>query len=240
MAEPSERSGHPSVPRVLYRKKPPSQVNRDKLRSQAWKSKSQTMDIKRTSEQTQIKVSSECQTCDPQPATSTIDNESGAECLTSTVDSDRLVTYIDGSNHLENINKQPKDSDTQSSSLDSDSRESESEIEMYTVHCDGCRSYLSCKAGTKWGTCTDCEDVDLCISCYQSGKHNEHSEQLHQFTAPDGLCIVGSSQIFCDSCGYVFHAQQSKFYDCLNCDNFTLCHLCHSKGMHRKHCRNRN
>ncbi len=136
MSEPGERSGHSSVQRVYYRKKPLSQVNRDKLRSQSWKAKSsRTMDIKRTSEQTQVKVSSECQTCDPQPATSIIDNG---------------------------------------------------------------------------------------ISCYQSGKHNGHSDQLHQFTSPDGVCIVGNSQIFCDSCGYVFHAQQSKLSDCLKCDNFTL------------------
>ncbi len=46
------------------------------------------MDIKRTSEQTQVKLSSECQICDLQLATSTIDNECGAVCLTSTVDSD--------------------------------------------------------------------------------------------------------------------------------------------------------
>ncbi len=100
-----------------------------------------------------------------------------------------------------------------------------------------CQVYLSSKVRTKWWTCTDCDDFDLCISCHQSSKHNEHSDQLHQFTAPDGLCIVGNSQIFCDSCGYVFHAQQFKFYDCLKCDNFTLCRLCHKKGMHRKHCR---
>ncbi len=37
-----------------------------------------------------------------------------------------------------------------------------------------------------------------------------------------------------------FHTQQSKFYNCLKCDNFTLNHLCHRKGMHRKHCRNMN
>ncbi len=159
----------------------------------------ESMDIKRTSEQTQVKVSSACQTYDPQLATSTIDNESGAVCLTST--DDRTVTYTDVSNHLENINKQSKDSDTLSSSSDTDSRESESEEETYTVHCDGCQSYLSSKVGTKWWTCTDCDDFDLCISCDQSGKHNEHSDQLHQFTAPDGLCIVGNSQIFCDSCG---------------------------------------
>ncbi len=72
-----------------------------------------------------------------------------------------------------------------------------------------CQLYLNIKAGTKWWTCTDCDDFDLCISCHQSDKHNEHSEQLHQFTYPDGLCIVGNSQIFCDSCGYDFHAQQS-------------------------------
>ncbi len=59
MSEQGERSDHSSVHRVCYRKKPPSQVNRDKLRSQAWKAKSQTMDIKRTSEQTQVKVSSD-------------------------------------------------------------------------------------------------------------------------------------------------------------------------------------
>ncbi len=88
MSEPGERSGHSSVQRVSYRKKPPSQVNRDKLKSQAWKAKSLTMYIKRTSEQTQLKVSSECQTCDPQLAASTIDNESEAVCLTSNVDSD--------------------------------------------------------------------------------------------------------------------------------------------------------
>ncbi len=134
-------------------------------------------------------------------------------CLTSTVDTERSLTYIDGSNHLENINKQSKDSDTQSSSSDSDSRESEGEEETYTVHCNACQSYLSSKAGTKWWTCTDCDDFDLCISCYQSDKHNEHSDQLHQFTAPDGFSIVGNSQIFCDSCEYVFHAEQSKFYD---------------------------
>ncbi len=87
------------------------------------------MDIKRTSEQTQVQVSSGCQTCDQQLATSTIDNESGAVCLTSTVDTERSVTYIDGNNHLENINKLPEDSDTHSSSSDSDSRESESEEE---------------------------------------------------------------------------------------------------------------
>ncbi len=76
---------------------------------------------------------------------------------------------------------------------------------------------------------------------HQVRPHLEYLDQLHQFTAPDGLCIVGSSEIVCDSCGYLFHAQQSKFYDCLKCDNFTLYHLCvvcHKKGMHRKHCRN--
>ncbi len=196
------------------------------------------MDIKRTSEQTQAKVSSDCQTCDPQLATSAIDNQSGAVCLTSTVDTERSVTYIDGSNHLDNINKRSKDSDTLSSSSDSGSRESEDEDETYTIHCDGCQAYLSSKAGTKWWTCTDCDDSDLCILCYQSSKHNEHSDQLHQFTASDGLCIVGNSQICCDSCGYVFHAKQSKFYDCSKCDNFTLFCLCHKKGMYRKHCRN--
>ncbi len=72
---------------------------------------------------------------------------------------------------------------------------------------------------------------------YQSGKDDEHSDQLHQFTAPDGVCTVGNSQIFCDSCGYIFDAKQSKFYDCLKYDNFTLCRLCHKKGMHRKHYR---
>ncbi len=162
MSEQGERSGHSSVQRVCYRKKPPSQVNKDKLRSQAWKAKSQTMDMKRTSEQTQviINVSSDC----PQLATSTTDNESGAVCLTSTVDTERSVTYIDGSNHLESINKQAKYSDTQSSSSDSDSRESEGEEETYTVHYDdGCQAYLSSKSGTKWWTCTDCDDFDLCI-----------------------------------------------------------------------------
>ncbi len=59
MSEQGERSGQSSLQRVCYRKKPPSQVHRDKLRSQAWKAKSQTMDIKRTSEQTQVKVSSD-------------------------------------------------------------------------------------------------------------------------------------------------------------------------------------
>ncbi len=82
--------------------------------------------------QTQLKVSSACQTYDPQLATSTIDNESGAVCLTSTDDTERAVTYTDVS-----LNKQSKDSDTLSSSSDSDSRESESEEETYIVHCDG-------------------------------------------------------------------------------------------------------
>ncbi len=35
MSEPGEMSGHSSVQIVSYRKKPPSRVNRDKLRSQA-------------------------------------------------------------------------------------------------------------------------------------------------------------------------------------------------------------
>ncbi len=42
MFEQGERSGHASVQRVCYRKKPPSQVSRVNLRSQAWKAKSQT------------------------------------------------------------------------------------------------------------------------------------------------------------------------------------------------------
>ncbi len=92
------------------------------------------------------------------------------------------MTYIDGSNHLENINKQSEDSDRQSTSSDSDSRESECEEETYTVHCGG--------------------------------------------------YIAGNSQLVCDSYGYVFHAQQSKFYDSLKCDNFALCRLCNKKGMH--------
>ncbi len=58
MSEPADRSGHSSVQNVTYKKKPPSHVNRDKLRSQVWKAKSQTKDIERTSEQTQVKVSS--------------------------------------------------------------------------------------------------------------------------------------------------------------------------------------
>ncbi len=60
MSELGARSGCLIVKIVSYRKKPPSQVNRNKLRIQAWKSKSQTMDVKRTSEQTQVKMSSEC------------------------------------------------------------------------------------------------------------------------------------------------------------------------------------
>ncbi len=68
------------------------------------------MDIKGTSEQTQVKVSSECQTCDLQPTTSTINNESGTVFLTSFVDINGSMTYNNGGNHMENINKQTQSS----------------------------------------------------------------------------------------------------------------------------------
>ncbi len=59
-----------------------------------------------------------------------------------------------------------------SNSLDSDSGESECEDESYRVPCDGCQSPFSSKAGNKRGTCTDCDDFDLCNSCHQ------HSEMF--------------------------------------------------------------
>ncbi len=94
---------------------------------------------KKNSEQTPVKVSSECQTCDLQPTTRKINNESGTVFLT-TFDNYGSMAYTDRNNHLENINKQPKDSDRQSSS-DSGSGESKSEEETYRVECNGCQAY---------------------------------------------------------------------------------------------------
>ncbi len=117
-------------------------VNRDKLRNQALDAKSQIMDIKRTSQQTQVKVSSKCQIYDLQPITSNIDSGSETVCLTFFVDTDRSVAYIDHRNHLVYINKQSKDSGTQSSSSDSCKAELENKenIIEHTVMAANCIS----------------------------------------------------------------------------------------------------
>lgn len=103
---------------------------------------------------------------------------------------------------------------------------------LQTVHysCDICSKVIA--VDNKWHRCTECDDYDICNSCYKRGHHAKHRSQIHEFNEPDNLYNG-----YCDSCGYVFRPQSPSFFvhQCTICEDYALCKKCMHEGMHQKH-----
>ncbi|XP_033118945.1 zinc finger ZZ-type and EF-hand domain-containing protein 1-like [Anneissia japonica] len=85
------------------------------------------------------------------------------------------------------------------------------ELLVVKITCDGCGTLLP---GRRYH-CLDCEDMDLCNTCYLGGaKPNKHK---------DGHRLV-NMMYKCDNCGAFIVGTRIH---CNNCDDFDLCYGCH-------------
>ncbi len=104
-------------------------------------------------------------------------------------------------------------------------------VEPEHYPCDICGASIPTEPGTICWTCNQCVDFAFCANCEKQKCHQIHQEQIHIFKMPP----VGQS-CFCRSCGYVFHTNQNKLYECARCaDNYILCLKCHKEGIHKIH-----
>ena len=101
------------------------------------------------------------------------------------------------------------------------------EIVQNECVCNKCGKKLE----GSWKQCTQCIDFSLCHQCHSQGEHSIHSDQIHHFKAPKDMSS------YCDSCGYEFRTRKAKYYLCPNllCENYILCLKCKAEHMHRKH-----
>ncbi|KAL8653555.1 MAG: hypothetical protein Q9210_002037 [Variospora velana] len=116
--------------------------------------------------------------------------------------------------------------------------EKPTDLSMYRT----CNSCVEVFHDSKFVTCKDCEDFDLCIPCFVGSKHGHHpshafapahpSTKLDNMTAK--LCPTGRNvrhQAFCDGCDKQIYGTRHK---CLNCPDWDYCSKC-IKGAKTSH-----
>ena len=100
-----------------------------------------------------------------------------------------------------------------------------------TFTCDGCGGMMLDQFGTVWYRCTDCDDKDFCLECYNKDIHGHHKRHLHKFACPDNWTLP-----HCNSCGQTFPKDSNNnIYKCDMCEDYCLCLECKQNLMHIKH-----
>ena len=156
-----------------------------------------------------------------QPGTKVADTIQGSTEI-GLVCKQRIISDGNGNELQEDVGKHDDTLNTSEDSIDS----------VQTVHytCDICSKVIS--VDCKWYRCTECDDYDICSSCYKQGHHAKHRSQIHEFIEPDNL-----SNGYCDSCGFMFRPQSLSFFvnQCTVCEDYALCKKCMHEGMHQHH-----
>ena len=103
------------------------------------------------------------------------------------------------------------------------------------LQCDECHVPIPELSGIEWMRCTHCTDVNLCNACWSSGKHKVHHHQMHSYTWQSKQ--NDKPLLSCDSCGFLYNEFNPNFrvYQCLDCEDFTMCRRCYNEDMHEHH-----
>ena len=227
----------PAIQPVQYRKKPPSQVARDRKRQQISNNEQKDTSKPSVSILDRGNKIMDSELCDiessgmsavtenvtpeigvsemDKPGMSQTSGHSSPQSYQTTTDHtksdiDRICMNI--VNHLDNMAMQMQ-------------AQQEHCSDYQTQVCEICKNKLE----SSWKKCTDCEDFNICSLCHSKGEHSLHFDQIHHFECPNDLSC------YCDSCGHDFRTRKANYYSCEICENYVLCVKCKSEQMHRKH-----
>ncbi len=98
--------------------------------------------------------------------------------------------------------------------------------------CNECGGDLIDDEHKYWYRCTTCEEYDTCVSCFNSGLHSQHYEQVTKFQEPER-----PDEGYCNACGQQFDPHRSYFdiFQCEECEDYALCFRCKYGGKHKHH-----
>ena len=181
------------VNNVSYRKKPPSQVQRDTTRVARWKNQTHEKDSS-TIEDKQEETDAGNQQCSGkeystsvpnvcntivtinQPAKSGQTNQVQNNAQDIGLEGDQAATASQApqvEEHYVNSNDHHNDTSQEGSDIDLNPQ-----VECVS-RCDLCHSDI--EAYSKRLRCTECEELDICGQCWDSGEHQEHASQVHRY-----------------------------------------------------------
>ena len=215
---------------VSYRKKPPSHVNRDQKRMKTHKgdidvagnfSNENKLEIDKSDKSeasvTQISDKSmESDETDKQQTHVLMEPELEAPCQVDISETNTTASTSGEQNKQDDkINGSPAIT-IPLTTLDN---------EQTQFKCDVCYKGLT----KTWIRCTQCGYFNMCHECYRQAEHFSHLTQTREFSHPM------ENTEYCDSCGQGFRTRNATYYQCVTCENYTLCKRCKADNMHRTH-----